>query len=100
MYSDHLCGVRGEKLSVNTLFPSTIQLTEQFGGGNLSIKGNFPLEPSAEIHLETQKGKAFILEIRIPANSSLKSVTVNGEEAKTRQNEKGFIEINPAFIFN
>jgi len=94
IYSDHLCGVRDEKLSVNTLFPSTIQLTEQFGGGNLSIKGNFPLEPSAEIHLETQKGKAFTIEIRLPANSSLKSVTVNGVEAKTRQNEKGFVELN------
>jgi len=94
IYSDHLCGASGEKLSVNTLFPSTIQLTDQFGGGKLIIKGNFPFESSAEIHLETIKGKAFTLEFRIPVNSTPKSVTVNGKKAESTQNEEGFIEID------
>ena len=94
IYSDHLCGVSGEKLSVNTLFPSTIQLTDQFGGGKVIIKGNFPFESSAEIHLETIKGKAFTLEFRLPVNSTPTSVTVNGKKAETTQNEEGFMEID------
>ena len=94
IYSDHLCGVSGEKLSVNTLFPSTIQLTDQFGGGKMIIKGNFPFESSAEIHLETIKGKAFTLEFRLPVNSTPTSVIVNGKKAETKQNAEGFMEID------
>ena len=94
MYSDHLCGTSGGKLSVNTLFPSIIQLSARFGGGNLSIKGNFPFESSAEIHLETLKGKDFILEFRLPSNTKLASVSVNEIDAEAETNEKGFIEIN------
>lgn len=94
IYSDHLCGVSGEKLSVNTLFPATIQLTEQFGSGTMTIKGDFPFESSAEIHLETLKGKTFTLEFRLPKNSSLKNVTVNGENVEAKQNKNGFMEMD------
>jgi uncharacterized protein len=42
MYSSHLAGEINKNLSINTLFPSTIKLTNQFGGGNIKIEGNFP----------------------------------------------------------
>jgi uncharacterized protein len=93
MYSSHLAGEIGDILSVNTLFPSTIQLTKKFGGGTLKIEGAFPLESSATIKFETVKKKNFTLEFRIPANSSLASVTVNGESTKTQTNERGFAEL-------
>jgi len=93
MYSSHLAGDIGDILSVNTLFPSTIQLTENFGGGTINIEGDFPLESSATIKFETENKKNFTLEFRIPANSSLSSVTVNGESTKTETNERGFVEL-------
>jgi len=94
VYSDHLCGVSDGKLSVNTLFPCTIQLTDRFGDGALTIKGNFPIESSAEIHLETLNVKEFTLEFRLPANTKLASVSVNAENTELKRNERGFIEIN------
>jgi len=94
MYSDHLVGEMGDILSVNTLSPSTIQLTNKFGGGNIKVEGNFPLESSAKIHLDTKIEKKFMLEFRIPANTKLASVFVNGENIKTKTNERGFVELN------
>ena len=93
MYSSHLAGEIGDTLSVNTLSPSTIQLTKKFGEGTLKTEGDFPLESSTAIKYETVKKKNFTLEIRIPANSSLASFTANGESAKTQTNERGFVEL-------
>jgi len=94
MYSSHLAGEINKNLSVNTLFPSTIKLTDQFGGGSLTIEGNFPAEPSAKIHLDIQEEQNFILEIRLPANTILASISVNGENTEAKTNERGFIELN------
>jgi len=94
MYSDHLAGEMGDILSVNTLSPSTIQLTNKFGGGNIKIEGNFPLESSAKIHLDTKIEKKFMLEFRIPANTKLANVSVNGEAIKIITHERGFVELN------
>jgi len=94
MYSNHLAGEINKSLSINTLSPSTIKLTDQFGGGNLKIEGNFPIDPSAKIHLEIIKEKNFTLEFRIPTNTKLASVFVNGENIKTKTNDRGFIELN------
>ena len=94
MYSSHLAGEINNNLSVNTLFPSTIQLTNKFGGGNIKIEGSFPLETFAKIHLETENEKNFTLEFRIPANSSLAGVTVNGKKTEVKKNGRGFFELN------
>jgi DUF1680 family protein len=93
MYSDHLAGTINNRLSINTLSPSDILLPSEFGGGRLVIDGAYPLDPSAKFELDIAEEKAFILEFRMPANSALSSVTVNGERAKTTQNERGFVEI-------
>ena len=94
IYSSHLAGEINKDLSINTLFPSTIKLTNQFGGGNIKIEGGFPLESSAKIYLETVHDKKFTLEFRIPANSSLAGVTVNGKKTEARKNERGFFELD------
>ncbi len=98
MFSSHLAGEINKNLSINTLFPSTIQLSKQFGGGNLKIEGNFPIDPSAKIHLNTKTDKNFTLEFRIPANTNLASVFVNGENIKTKTNERGFVELNHSVL--
>jgi len=93
MYSDHLAGTIGENLSINTLFPAAIQVANRFGGGRIRIKGKFPLESSAEIHIETIKKKKFTLEFRLPANTSLSNVKVNGKQTKAKENARGFLEL-------
>jgi DUF1680 family protein len=94
MYSEHLAGEIGKKLSVNTLSPSTIQLTDQFGGGSLTIEGAFPLGTSAEIQLDIKEEKEFILEFRLPADAELASVTIDNIGTKSNKNDRGFVEIN------
>ena len=93
MYSDHLAGELNNRLSVNTLSPSSIQLTEQFGGGRIRIDGAFPLGPATRIQLDMAEDKDFILEFRLPANSAAASVSINGKKIKSHENERGFIEI-------
>jgi DUF1680 family protein len=94
MYSSHLAGYVDNSLSINSLASSVVELTDQFGGGVMKIESNFPLTPSAEITIETQKKKNFTLEIRLPANSSPARVTINGELIHPEQNSRGFVELN------
>lgn len=94
MYSSNLAGEINNNLSINTLFPSTIKLTNKFGGGELKIEGNFPLNSAATILLETETGKEFTLEFRLPLNTTLASVFVNGKKVNAAINERGFVELN------
>lgn len=98
MYSEHLIGEINEHLSINTLFPSVVQLTDHFGGGIISIKGNFPFIPSAEIHVETIKEKNFTIEFRLPENTELASVTLNGSTIEAKRNDRGFFELNHTWV--
>ena len=91
MYSSYLAGVMNNKLSMNTLNPSTIELNSQFGGGSIKIEGNYPEESSAKIHLNIDNAKDFPLELRIPANTNLKSLKVNGKKTESKMNERGFV---------
>ena len=94
MYSSHLAGKINKSLSINTLSSSTIGLTDKFGGGTVKIESDFPLKPLVKIQFETRKKKNFILEFRLPANTSLAGVNVNGEKIKSEQNKRGFFEID------
>lgn len=94
MYSSYLAGEMNNSLIINTLFPSAIKLGNQFGGGGIKIEGDFPLNSSATILLDTETGKEFTLEFRIPSNTTLASVLVNGEKMSAAANERGFIELN------
>ncbi len=94
MYSNHLAGKINKRLSTNTFSLSTIQLTNQFDGGNIKIEGNFPSESSDKIHFDIAQERNFTLEFRLPANTRLANVSINGKKAESNKNEKGFIEIN------
>jgi uncharacterized protein len=94
IYSDHFAGNYEGRLSVNTLAPSTIKLSDQFGAGTIKIEGDFPMGSSAKISLGNIKSKDFTLEVRIPLNTSFNGVKVNEKRAEVKVNDRGFIEIN------
>lgn len=94
MYSNHLAGTINDNLSLNTLFPSVVELTDDFGGGKIRIIGDFPISSSMEIHVETVKEKKFTLEFRLPLNTSITSVRLNGNKVEPQQNSRGFYELN------
>jgi DUF1680 family protein len=93
MYAGHLAGTVGGHLSINSLTPSRTGLPAKFGGGDLEITGDFPLSPTAEIHLDTRRAREFTLEFRIPVGTDFTSLSLNGEILEPAENERGFFEI-------
>ena len=93
MYSSHLAGKIGDSLIINSLAPASIELPKEYGSGILNIKGDFPIKSSAEIHFETLKNKNFTVEFRLPANTTLAGVEINGEGASAKESSKGFFEL-------
>ncbi len=92
MYSSHLGGVVKANLSINTLSPTTIALSSQFGGGSVKIDGGFPLAQSSKITFNPQQVKEFTAEFRMPSNTSILQVTVNEKKVEVKQNDRGFFE--------
>lgn len=93
MYSNHLVGKIANNLSVNSLFPFSGKVADEFGGGTIEIKGDFPYSNETNIVLNLNKQKEFVLEFRIPKNTTLKSVKVNGKKIKPTKNDRGQYEI-------
>lgn len=94
MYSNNLVGAINGVLSINTLFPARIKLSNEFGGGNLEISGNFPYANKTTFNLNVDFKKKFKVEFRMPANTSLNSVLVNNKQVKFIRNQRGKYEIN------
>ena len=94
MYSNNLVGAINGVLSINTLFPARIKLSNEFGGGNLEISGNFPYANKTTFNLNVDFKKKFKVEFRMPANTSLNSVLVNNKQVKFFRNQRGKYEIN------
>ena len=94
MYSNNLVGAINGVLSINTLFPARIKLSNEFGGGNLEISGNFPYVNKTTFNLNLDFKKKFKVEFRMPANTSLNSVLVNNKQVKFIRNQRGKYEIN------
>ena len=94
MYSNNLAGAINGVLSINTLFPARIKLSNEFGGGNLEISGNFPYANKTTFNLNVDFKKKFKVEFRMPANTSLNSVLVNNKQVKFFRNQRGKYEIN------
>ena len=94
MYSNNLAGAINGVLSINTLFPARIKLSNEFGGGNLEISGNFPYVNKTTFNLNLDFKKKFKVEFRMPANTSLNSVLVNNKQVKFIRNQRGKYEIN------
>lgn len=93
IYSDHLAGCFKGNLSINTLSPATIKLSDEFGGGTVKILGDFPKASSAKVVLSNNKSKKFTLEMRVPLNTSCNSVKVNGKTVDSRLNSRGYLEV-------
>ena len=49
---------------------------------------------AADIHFKTLKNKDFTLEFRLPVNTSLGSVKINGKPVNVSKNDRRFIEIS------
>lgn len=93
MYSHNLAGTMDNKLAINSFAPSSIELTKQFGGGILKIESDFPAGSVAEIVFETEKSKEYTVEFRLPVETSLRDVKINGETSEVKQNARGFMEL-------
>ena len=94
MYSNNLVGTIDGALSINTLFPASIKLSDEFGGGSMKISGNFPYTNKTTFNLNVDIKKKFKVEFRIPANSKLNAVLVNNKQVKYIKNNRGKYEIN------
>lgn len=103
MFSAHLAGEIDSHLSINSLSPSTVQLPDKFGGGKLTINGDFPVNSESEIYLKTERTRKFTVEIRIPNGTVLTSVKINGNKKPADRNERNFYQItsrwNPGMCF-
>jgi len=93
MFSSHLAGNIDDHLSINSLAPATIELTNQFGGGILKIESDFPFGSSAEILFETDRSKEYTVEFRLSAGTSLNHVKINEKTAEAKENSRGFFEL-------
>lgn len=93
MYSRNLVGVIGDHLTINSFGSSTVELSSRFGSGSIRIASDFPMESSARMTLNTEKTGSFVMEFRLPANTRLLGVKVNGEEIRTVRNARGYHEI-------
>jgi DUF1680 family protein len=94
MFSNHLAGTIKNSLSFGSLSPATIEMPENFGGGTVEVKGNFPLASSVEIHFQSQKSKSFPVEFRLPVNTLLSEVRINGKKTTAQKNDRGFYELS------
>ncbi len=93
MFYQYLAGITDNAVSVNVLSPMQVALTPQLGGGHIAIKGNYPLSSTASMVVNVNNTTSFAIEFRIPENSSLKSVDINGETVQASLNNRGFYSL-------
>jgi DUF1680 family protein len=93
IFSNNLAGIMDGHLAIGSLAPAHIELTKQFGGGELRIESQFPEVPLAEIVLDVEKPKQYTIEFRLPMSTALEKVEINGEAVEVMENPRGFYEI-------
>ncbi len=93
MVAANLVGQFDGHLTIATLSPCSVELTERFGGGRLVVKSGFPKNASAEIRFETECSQSFVCEFRLPAGTVLNTLSVNGETVQPTRNDRGFYEV-------
>jgi uncharacterized protein len=89
MYAAHMLGSVEGNLIINSLSPFTGALSETFGGGSIEIASNFPYAPTATILFSGNQKQKFDFEIKMPVNTTCKSITLNGKKIGTTVNERG-----------
>lgn len=93
MAAGHLAGEIDGHLSIGTLAACRVELSEAFGGGVLTVAGDFPADPTTEIRFATRVRKTFTCEFRLPAGVALHQVRINGAGVDVTMNERGFFEL-------
>ena len=93
MVASHLVGEIDGHLSIGTLAPCTVALSEAFGAGALTLEGDFPADPTTQIRFETLSRRTFTCEFRLPAGVTRLGVRVNGANSETTLNRRGFYEL-------
>ena len=90
MIAGHLAGEIDGRLSICTLAPSTVALSEVLGGGTVVVEGDFPANPKTRIRFEPESPRTYACEFRLPTGVELRSVMVNGVDAEVQRNDLGF----------
>ena len=97
LIADLIAGVVDNCLSINMLSPSVVTLNSKFGGGELVISGNYPLDDEIHIAVNIAKQphiyKEYVIEFRVPLNTQLKLLEVNGEKVTPAINKRGYVTI-------
>ena len=93
MVAGHLVGEIDGNLSIGTLAPCTVALSEAFGAGALTVEGDFPAYPRTEIRFGTLRRRTFTCEFRLPAGVALLEARVNGVRSEVTRIRRGFYEL-------
>lgn len=83
--------------SVCTAMEHWYPVFESFGGGELVISGNYPLGREVGIAVNTGRRphiyKEYAIEFRVPLNTQLERVEVNGVEVGYTTNKRGYVSV-------
>ena len=93
MVAGCLVGEIDGQLSIGTLAPCTVALSEAFGGGTLVVESGFPADPTTQIRFQALSPRTYTCEFRLAAGSHLLGVRVNGASAEVTVNDRGFHEL-------
>lgn len=97
LMADHIAGEIDNCLSINMLTPSVVSVNSKFGGGELVVSGNYPFEEEIHVAVNIAKQphiyKEYAIEFRVPLNTRLKYVEVNGEKVKPVANKRGYVAV-------
>jgi len=97
MFAHYLAGEMDDGIVLSSLVPGHVTLPSSIGKGRLTITGDFPLKPSAEIRLDRVSGKPFSLSFRTPAGTRLESISVNGDSVVSKATDRGFHQVTRAW---
>ena len=93
MAASHLVGNIDGHLSIGTLAPCTVELSEAFGSGLVSVESDFPADATTKIKFQPRHRRTFTCEFRLPAGLALQQARVNGANVDVTANERGFYEL-------
>jgi len=97
MFSHYLIGEVDGAVSLASLVPCTVTLSEAFGKAKIKVTGNYPFSPRVGIRFEKANDEKFVLEFRDPADARLTSARINGEDIALSKNERGFYRLSRAW---
>ena len=97
MFTRYLVGEVEGGVSLTSLVPCSADLPASTGGARLTVMGDYPADPTMKIRFDKAHGQEFALEFRDPANSTLKSLRVNGEAITPNKNRRGYYRVAKAW---